>query len=442
MPNVRLALDKSLRHYDADGRLHVERTNISKAMVSPYLGSEIPECETLGLDPQKIYMLLRDPEELAKGAATFNNLQLLKIHKPVDVNDSAQNLTVGSIGSDVEFRAPYLQSSLCIWDASAIAGVESEAQAELSSAYRYRADMTPGTFEGAPYDGVMRDIVGNHVALVEVGRAGSDVVVADSNPFIKKEHAMPTAKGTRLSSKAIAVAGALRAYLTPKLAQDQAVGSLRELVKDVKSATFEKQKPVIVQRITAAVKGKLAQDADLADLDKVLDALCGTEDANMVGDDLDLAAMDGEEDEDDMEDDPDNPGQKRKKVKAMDEPPPTEGTPKPPTKAAMDAAIGKARTEAIAEATKAVEALHVAREEVQAIVGKVALDSADAVYKFALDHLKIDTTGVHPSAYRSMVKLASQTRPSASVGTLIAQDAAVKKNVTTAFPHVGRFKHA
>ncbi len=43
--------------------------------------------------------------------------------------------------------------------------------------------MTPGvTPNGEPYDGIMRDIIGNHVALVERGRAGSDVLVADSLP--------------------------------------------------------------------------------------------------------------------------------------------------------------------------------------------------------------------------------------------------------------------
>jgi hypothetical protein len=39
--------------------------------------------------------------------------------------------------------------------------------------------MTPGMYEGQRYDGVMRDIQGNHVALVKAGRAGSDVMAAD-----------------------------------------------------------------------------------------------------------------------------------------------------------------------------------------------------------------------------------------------------------------------
>jgi hypothetical protein len=174
-----LAFDRSLRSKDVDGRLHVERCNISKAIVNPYLGSEIPGFEDLGLNPGQTYYMLRDPEELRKAAPTFNNLPVLLHHIPVSADDPRQDLVVGTTGSDAEFDAPYLCTSMAIWTAEAIALIESEQQEQLSSAYRYEPDMTPGVYEGTRYDGVMRNIVGNHVALVEVGRAGPDVVVSD-----------------------------------------------------------------------------------------------------------------------------------------------------------------------------------------------------------------------------------------------------------------------
>ena len=43
-----------------------------------------------------------------------------------------------------------------------------------------------GEFDGTPYEIVMKNIRGNHVALVREGRAGPDVVVADAKP--KKKH--------------------------------------------------------------------------------------------------------------------------------------------------------------------------------------------------------------------------------------------------------------
>jgi 8-oxo-dGTP pyrophosphatase MutT (NUDIX family) len=180
-----IAFDReSVRTKDKDGRLHIKASNISKATVNPYRGNEIPKWQELGLDSTKVYYLLRDPAELAKGAATFNNLPVLSKHQKVSAEDHDHMIVVGTTGSEAEFNEPHLQNSLAIWTAPAINGIETEDEKEqvkeLSCAYSYRADMTPGTFEGKPYDGVMRDIVGNHVALVREGRAGPDVVVADS----------------------------------------------------------------------------------------------------------------------------------------------------------------------------------------------------------------------------------------------------------------------
>ena len=169
----------SARTYDVDGRLHVARSNISKANVCTYNGSEIPDSQSLGLDPNRVYKLLRDPKELESAAATFNNIPVLSQHVPVSAEDHQPDLVVGSTGTDAEFVVPYLTNSLVIWSQDAIDAIESEAQKELSCAYRYTADMTPGTYMGRSYDGVMRGIVGNHLAIVPEGRAGSDVVVAD-----------------------------------------------------------------------------------------------------------------------------------------------------------------------------------------------------------------------------------------------------------------------
>lgn len=179
----RLALDRaSVRTYDVDGRLHVAVTNISKATVNGYLGSEIPDFRALGLDPARMYQLLRDPNELAKGARSFDNLPILSRHVPVDAADHRPDLVCGSTGTDAKFSAPYLTNSLVIWTAAAIAGVQSGRQRELSAAYRYRPIMAPGSYHGVPYDGRMIDISGNHVALVAEGRAGADVVVGDTAP--------------------------------------------------------------------------------------------------------------------------------------------------------------------------------------------------------------------------------------------------------------------
>ena len=177
-----MAFDRgSVRDYDPDGRLHVDRANISKANVCEYLGSEIPDAEKLGLDPNRRYRLYRDPDELERAKDTFNQIPILSKHVPVDADSHPAELVVGSTGTDADFNDGYLRNGLVFWPRKAISDIESNRKKQLSAGYRYRADMTPGkTPDGESYDGVMRDIVGNHLAQVVEGRAGPDVVVGDA----------------------------------------------------------------------------------------------------------------------------------------------------------------------------------------------------------------------------------------------------------------------
>lgn len=178
----RITFDRtSVRTFDADGRLHVAATNISKANVCDYFGNEIPGWQELGLRADKIYRMYRHPEALAKACDSFARQPVLNGHHDADADNPHKNEVVGAIGSNVKFVAPYLVADICVWDAAAIAGIENGSIRELSCAYRYEPDMTPGEVDGVQYDGVMRNIIGSHLALVDEGRAGHDVRVADSN---------------------------------------------------------------------------------------------------------------------------------------------------------------------------------------------------------------------------------------------------------------------
>lgn len=414
--NHGLAFDRAtVRTIDVDGRMHVEVSNISKATVNPYRGSEIPDCGALGLDPNRIYFLLRDPEELARAAPTFNNIPLLSKHIPVSAAEPQKEFVVGATGSNASYLAPYLKNSLVVWDAVAIALIESDEQKELSSAYRYRAEMTPGKYEGVAYDGVMRDIRGNHVALVEVGRAGPDVVVGDSSTLNPSE--IPKMKQ---SKTAIAVAGALGAYISPKLAQDAAVGNLSVLVKGVTQKNLKSETPRIVRAIENRYKGKLAQDADLSDLADIIEVFSDKD--SPIGEDEDPDEDDTKEDVEEI---------------AEDEPSDTKETPEPPvTKQAMDAALSKAQKAGEEAAIARMTAIRTAEQECRPILGEiVAQDSAEAVYKMALDAKSIDLTDTPPSAYRSLVKmvLAQDQVPQTP---RVAMDSAAQKSFRDRFPHI------
>ena len=418
MPTMKLAFDRSARRIDADGRLHVDRSHISKATVNPYYGREIPGYEALGLQPDKVYRLLRDPVELERGAATFARLPILSEHVPVTVDAPRPDLVVGAIGSEVVFTPPYLDADLCVWDSTAIAGIETDKVRELSCAYRYVPVMEPGEFEGQPYDGRMTEIQGNHLALVEVGRAGADVVVADANPFNFKETAMKMSKLGKALFAALCAA-------SPVLAADSA---LPALVGFANRNTFDRKD----------VKAKLlALDADLdpQQLDNVIDALLDVEqDPKPV--ETPAAAAD------------ESPADKLRKLLAgkVDDATmesacgllaapaadvdPKEGEEPGMKKEEVAAAMDGLRKE-LREAAEAAR-------EVRGVVGDVAMDSAAEIYGFALDHMKVDHKGVEgAAALRALFKVAAANK--SSIPVHVAQDSA---GLAAKFPGAARFRNA
>lgn len=338
----------SVRTYDADGKLHVELTPISKANVCVYYGREIPGNEEFGLIPDKAYRLLRDPEELRKAAPTFNKQPLLNTHIAVNVLDPPKEAIIGSTGESAEFDGTYLKNSLVIWDVNSIIGVENKQQREISSSYRYRLDMTPGEYEGEAYDGVMRDIVCNHVAIVPSGRAGPDVFVYDSKPT-----------GTRLMSKAKALMALFKPFLANDANTEEVEKKVEEIIKD--------------------------EDADKK---KAEDEMC-EEEKKKLAEDEEAEKAKKAEDED----------EKEKEKMAND------------SKLAMDAAV------------KAVEqrfiALRQAERDVRPVVGDLACDSAEEVYRTALKQLGCDEHASIPAAALSSVFKAYARQPS------MAQDSVV-----------------
>ena len=470
-----MAFDKSVRSYDEDGRMHVETTPISRAAVNEYYGAEIPEAEKLGLDPQRKYKLLRDPEELKKAAGTFNNLPLMIKHVRQSADDPQKDKIVGSTGTDAEFDHPHLTNSLVVWDQDGIDGIESKNRRELSCSYRYDADMTPGAFEGQSYDGVMRNIRGNHVALVKDGRAGPDCLVEDAMPPGMRN---PQENNMPVSRKALLVRGALAAYLKPKLAMDAKI-DLKPVLLGTTAANWTTAKPTIAQRLREVTAGKLAKDATLADMHEMLDSLDkegegepDTMDAEPESEEdkrkreekeaRDKAARDEEaeteeekaermkrrqEAKDKAARDAEMPEAKmereRKEKEASDKAARDRAArdmePKPITKAAMDEAMATQRREIMADAQR----LRDAERAVEPLIGKLVLaqDSADAVYRLALETVGVKAAGVHASALPAMVEMAKQNAAQAARATpRLAHDAAAAKTFAEAHPEVARIR--
>jgi len=354
----KLALDKSLRTQDRFGRMRVKMTNISKANVCPYLGREIPGYQALGLDANTVYRMWRHPDELAKAAHTFDMVPVLDEHIVVDAANPEKDYVAGTTGSGTVFEYPYLKVPMAFWVGDSIDEVKTKRKRELSPGYTYTPDMTPGTTpEGLTYDGVMRNITGNHIAIVKEGRTGPDVMVADEQPEELQEF---------IPMKRLAIVKAI--------------------------ATF------------------LKADADQAALDAALDTAVGavefaageaaTKAANKAAYDADPESW---------EDDPEKPGEKRRKAGGSKK---HMACDSPEFLAAVDAAVTAAKAgmvtkadadklaaDAVTAALKAQADLTAARADVADVVGEVALDSAEAVYRFALDNQKVPgAKEIHVSA--------------------------------------------
>lgn len=377
-----VAFDRaSARSYDANGHLIVDSTVITKAAVNPYYGKEIPDYESLGLDPEKIYNMLRDPAELEKGMHTLGEKQLLIKHIFVSADEPQKESIAGTIGSNLEMVGNDVKGSLTVWDKEAINLIESGKLAELSASYFYDPVMKSGTFNGQAYDGIMTNIRGNHVALVERGRIGRDALVADALPKLMELN-MKLKKGAaakvNLAAKAILVAKGLAADadLTPD--------EIKELIT------------VVAENIEPT-----AEDTEEAE------KLEGAEDE----DEEEVA-------EDEGEDEPE-----KEVAKDTDEP--------EVKKAAMDAAIKQAENKAVQRVTQLFEA----RELVKPLVGVVAMDSAEAVLKHALKKSGIDSDGVDTvKGLKTLVGLAIKQKSQPQIKT--AMDSASYE----ADPLTDRFK--
>ena len=363
------------RHKDNNGHLIVDRTCITKAAINPYLGKEIPNWQALGLDSNKVYMLLRCPTELQRALPTFQGLQLLERHTPVSSEEPEKESTVGSIGTVVEMDGDNVYSSLRVYDQNAIDLIESEKLNQLSAGYAYTADMTGGEWNGEHYDGVMRNIHGNHVALVERGRIGKDAIIADEMPNEIEEFLM---------SKKIALKK----------------GSLSKLQEQLGMDSTEELKKTII-----AVVGQLAHDEDKEekkaedeDDEKNTDA----EDEEVIEvaeDEEDNKKSDAEDEEDNKKSDAEDEDDKDDKKQAMD--------------AAMIESNAVAKMKGIFSALKDVEPL----------VGELAMDGFDSehdVYVYAVKQKGESVQGVNTAG----LKLAVKHLKAGTQSKQIAQDSA------------------
>lgn len=169
---------------DVNGFWLIPDNPMTKIGVFPYLGRQI----SAELEPDRIYQVLRPEEELTK-QETLESLKLIPLindHTMIGTQAGmkpAEEVGVeGTTGTNVKVSGRLLTNDLKCYTEN-IKELISSGKKDLSMGYRCRYELSEGEFEGQHYDAIQRDIIFNHIALVDEGRMGSDVRVMDSFTF-------------------------------------------------------------------------------------------------------------------------------------------------------------------------------------------------------------------------------------------------------------------
>ena len=204
------------RTIDGNGWFEVKANPISKAGIFPYSGRQLG---LTGPDADKMFQVLRPPEELGDPACVESFKLIPWIDEHVMLGPNAQEVTdkamaaekkgvQGVIGEEVFFKDGTLFANIKAFS-STLAALIQAGKRELSAGYRCIYELTGGVWNGQRYDAVQRKIRGNHLALVQEGRMGPDVAVMDRLTFSFDAKEIQMADATKDQGGATGGAGAM-----------------------------------------------------------------------------------------------------------------------------------------------------------------------------------------------------------------------------------------
>lgn len=283
---------------DTAGMWTYEGNPITRAGVFLYSGKAIDGNGSLGLDPQKLYPVLRPYEELLKAAESFNGKPIINDHEMIGTVEELTKPDEKNIGGTIyNVRPSQDQEGLIVADmtifSDEIQQLVSSGKRELSCGYwcKYRPEV--GTYNGQRYEFVQYDLEGNHIALVDNGRMGSGVRVFDAKEktLVFDSMEMPKMKNKKQTLDADELRKEIAGLL--KDASDEALAKCKDLLAPEKKEGDEDED-----------KGKKGEDEN--DPDKKGD---GDEDEpDKKGEDKEPEKKD-EEDEDEDKDKPKDKGE-------------------------------------------------------------------------------------------------------------------------------------
>lgn len=296
----RLTLDAPRR--TADGYLAV-RAKAARTGVYQYSGAEVDPDNTHGLRDQTTVNVLRDE------AAVFDERAVRSfIGKPITDDHPRQAVTAANwrdhargVAMGAVRDGDHLAFDLVLMDAATIAKVEA-GKAELSNGYSTKIEVGDFTApDGTKCAARQTEITGNHIAIVDRGRAGpscriGDAATCDSIPLpnLKTEKLVKTMLIDGLTVDIANADTAQATIATILAARDAATAKVTDLEKAV--ATLSAEKATLDAKVTTleqAVKDAKPTPQQLRDAGKALVLTAGK--AKAIGvtvtDEMDEAAI-------------------------------------------------------------------------------------------------------------------------------------------------------
>lgn len=185
----------------------------------------------------------RDAKQVFAQASldSFRMVVVTDDHPETMVNvDNVKDVQVGHVGSDVRRDGDFVRASLTITDADVIRSIQ-DGKVELSCGYFAQVVQDSGVApDGTPFTSRQEDIRGNHLALVDIGRAGPQCrLQLDSGDAITREDiiTMPKKKEKQPHQDARVIVGG-EEFDVP----DEVAVALSEMTDKIEAQTIELNK--------------------------------------------------------------------------------------------------------------------------------------------------------------------------------------------------------
>lgn len=187
--NYTYQVKPSNRHIDENGFLTVKNCFLLHDGEMEYKGSELGDCvDGIKINPDKTYRVNISYNELLKCKDSFSMKPVTYGH--VFLGKDGKNplhYQEGSVGENIEIKNEtdedgqtknFLMATVAFNNLQTVEAIQRGRKQELSTSY---SNLLKKADADSHYDFEAIDIVGNHVALVRKGRAGSKVKVANGD---------------------------------------------------------------------------------------------------------------------------------------------------------------------------------------------------------------------------------------------------------------------